>query len=657
MKNSLILIFLAISTIAFATPDHLIFTEIVITPSESEYIKIKNPTSSDIDLSNYYLSDAVDTSLGAFYYNLPSGTNYHSGSGSDFTVRFPDGYILGAGQTIIIAARDDYYFNTYGDSADLVIKTDFRMALDGVPTVGGAPSYLDNTQESLVLFYWDGSSSVLQDVDYFVWGSRLNCVDKTGVSGYHNDTPVSEQQFLAAHVDGEKFQRIGDEGTEADSNGNGITGHDETSEPFTETWQIVTIANTKPQLGLPYYSPESPTTENTITFFCNVSDDSDIDSVILYYKTDDDWVSLEMTGNEGLYQVTAGPFEFAGAVFYYVRAVDDTGLENSTNIYQITVFEPQPVLTVRYIREHWDEYAGQTVTLNGVVTIGSNILRTDFTSAYFQDISGRGFNLYSGSVTDLQKGDSIEVTGTLEEFNGTYELSDFTAQVLAINVPIPAVDTVDIENLVNYPSDYEGSYLTIHGTVAERADNVGGGSNVIVEDVTGRTTVRIWNSTNALYNSLGVLQNEELDTLLTVGNMVEISGVVSLYNGEAQILLGYAEDAKAYIPGEPGSECTKLTVAPYPFVPKLGEVIKYTYEYPSNCRVILRVYDMSGRFITTLEDNYFALSWKKDNTWDGRNELNQLVSPGTYLFHLEATNRTTGKTQTDIAPVVIGVKF
>lgn len=640
-----------------AAPDHLIFSEVVITPGDGEYIRITNPTVQDVNMGNYYLTDAVDTVNGKFYYNLPSGSNYHSGSATDFTARFPDNFILAAGSSITIAVDSAKFNNYYSEKADLAIKDNFRPAVNGINTIGGAPVYLDDIQESLILFYWDDIAAVVKDVDYLVWGSRLNCVDKTGVSGYGNDTPVSQQQYVAAHVVDEKFQRINDEGGEVASNGNGITGHDETSEPFTETWQIAAVANTKPQLDQPYYLPQNPTSDEEITFYCNITDDSAVDTVMLFYKLDGDWLTAEMSLVGSIYQVTISPLNSAGVLTYYIRAVDDTGLENSTNIGQITVVEPQPTLTIQTIRDHWDEWEGETVSLTGVVTIGSGILRTDFTSAYFQDFSGRGLNLYSNATTDLQKGDSIEVTGVLEEYNGVHELSDFTFQRIAADVPIPGVVTVPIAALNSAPADYEGTYLTINGTVAERADNIGGGSNILIEDVTGRTTVRIWNSANVLVNSLGEIVNDELDSLLTTGNMVEIRGVVSLYNSEAQILLGYAEDVQPWIPGEPGQERTKLTVAPYPFVPKLGEVIHYSYEYPSNSRVILRVYDMAGRFVISLEDDYFALSWKKENTWDGRNELNELMSPGTYIFHLESTNRTTGKSAYDIAPVVIGVKF
>ena len=41
--------------------------------------------------------------------------------------------------------------------------------------------------------------------------------------------------------------------------------------------------------------------------------------------------------------------------------------------------------------------------------------------------------------------------------------------------------------------------------------------------------------------------------------------------------------------------------------------------------------------------------------WDGRNELGQIVLPGTYLVHIESYNFFTGKTFKDIAPIVVGV--
>ena len=41
---------------------------------------------------------------------------------------------------------------------------------------------------------------------------------------------------------------------------------------------------------------------------------------------------------------------------------------------------------------------------------------------------------------------------------------------------------------------------------------------------------------------------------------------------------------------------------------------------------------------------------------DGRDQLGQIVSPGTYIMHMEVMNPVTGETQTDAAPIVVGVK-
>ena len=39
--------------------------------------------------------------------------------------------------------------------------------------------------------------------------------------------------------------------------------------------------------------------------------------------------------------------------------------------------------------------------------------------------------------------------------------------------------------------------------------------------------------------------------------------------------------------------------------------------------------------------------------WDGRDHLGQIVSPGTYLIHIEAMNFQTGVTSSGMVPVVV----
>ena len=91
------------------------------------------------------------------------------------------------------------------------------------------------------------------------------------------------------------------------------------------------------------------------------------------------------------------------------------------------------------------------------------------------------------------------------------------------------------------------------------------------------------------------------------------------------------------------------------------ERLDYSFSFPSNSRVIIRVFDISGRFITTLADKYYASSGivrreEHHSSWDGTNHMGQVLSPGTYLMHMEASNFQTGETTIDVAPVVIGTR-
>ena len=89
----------------------------------------------------------------------------------------------------------------------------------------------------------------------------------------------------------------------------------------------------------------------------------------------------------------------------------------------------------------------------------------------------------------------------------------------------------------------------------------------------------------------------------------------------------------------------------------MGETLDFSYSFPTKSRVIIRIYDLSGRFITSLLDKYYSNAGTVDSSaWDGRDQLGQIVPPGTYIMHMEIMNPVTGKTQTDAAPIVVGVK-
>ena len=648
-------------SVTFGQADHIIFSEIVLTPSDGEYVEITNPTAADIDLSDYYLTDATDNASGKVYYKLPSGTDYWSGSGFDFICRFPTGYLLAAGSSIKVSLRDnDSYVSTFGEPADLALDNDMLDVVDGANTKGTAAARkLDNSSEMLVLFYWDGSSSRVKDVDYLLWGDNSFAIDKSGVSGYQSDTPVLSQSYMSIHTTNEKLIRAATlgEGIETQAGGNGITGHDETSEPLSETWVIASLISSKPDISDLSLTPSLPTSEDVLVFEVTVTDDEGIASVNLKYEFQSENVSVSMSeGASSVYSVQVGPLDTPGSLVYSVVAEDITGLKDSTSKVAVSISEPPEDMTIASLLDDLESFVGQIIEIDGVVTVPAGRLRTNFTEAFLQDESGRGIILYSTDLdTSFTRGDSVLVVAEVDEFDGKPELIYSSITVLKQNAKVP-VEEIAISEFNTLKYGY--TFVKVWGKIISRSDPYGTntGANISLQDASGEvTTMRIWNSTNILFNDDMQLINLELDSLLQVGQIIEVSGIGGEYSGASQLQPAYASDISEKLEGQTGSFEATLSVSPYPFVPQLGEVIKYSYSFPSDARIKLRVFDTAGRLIATLYDEYRGLSFYKEATWNGRDNLNRLVPSGTYLMHLDIIDSVTGKNHQKVAPVVIAV--
>jgi len=245
--------------------DHLLISEISVTPTAGEYVEIFNPTAAVIDLTNVYVYNATfnaaDGGLGCKYFLQPSGAACGDAFG-DFNLRFPPGALIGPSelQTIAVTGAVNYCF-TYG-CATAAAKPTYEIAPPTgddftVPNMGGAwdpnPAnfpdagfqggygFLTNASEDLVLYSWDGTSSTVRDIDYVVWGASLGVrTDKTGIAGYTADTPVASQlPAPGAPAVTQSIQRVClNEGAETRGGGNGVTGHNETSENLTNDFVL-----------------------------------------------------------------------------------------------------------------------------------------------------------------------------------------------------------------------------------------------------------------------------------------------------------------------------------------------------------------------------------------------------------------------------------
>jgi hypothetical protein len=261
---------------------HLLISEFAVTPTPGEFVEVFNATEDTLDLSNYYISDYVRTVDAEGYWRLVDRSLVPFSD--EFLVHFPAGTKLPPGAAFVVSLHDDpLFFGVFEVAPDfeLIVDASGNLVADGDeipemvdpgPEFEGRPysipnptfdSYLSNGEESIIVFFWDGESDLVQDVDYVQWGDGGANVtpNKSGFavdgpdagnapSTYLPDTDAQAQQFIApaGHDPGFTMTRVDyTEGTERKLGGNGLTGHDETSENFTATW----ITNAAPSLGTP----------------------------------------------------------------------------------------------------------------------------------------------------------------------------------------------------------------------------------------------------------------------------------------------------------------------------------------------------------------------------------------------------------------------
>ncbi len=251
-KRSLLFFVLTMGFTLFGQADHLLLTEVVLTPTDGEYVEIANFTGAEVSLANYYLSDDMDYAL------LPGA----SGDGpvpdigtSDFLVKFPDDAVIMNGEVLVIAFSGTGFNTTYTLTADFEIKGTDDLVADMEMLYGSASSGLTNSGEQVTLFYWDGESDLVMDVDMAIIGtpsSSNTIANKTEISvdGPDADSDASNyltDAFTMPQMEsdpgfGFSAKRIDFEGDEVATGGNGITGHDETTEDITVTWDAGTTA-------------------------------------------------------------------------------------------------------------------------------------------------------------------------------------------------------------------------------------------------------------------------------------------------------------------------------------------------------------------------------------------------------------------------------
>ncbi|MDC0678926.1 thrombospondin type 3 repeat-containing protein [Sorangium atrum] len=187
---------------------------------------------------------------------------------SDFIVRFPAGAVIQPGETQYVAIAGGECFRTscgvtspftgYGIYPTYEIATGAATTTSPavpdmlVPVTNGVGTAwgFTNGGEPVILFYWDGMTNLVTDVDYVFYGTAgpQAPVSKTGVTvngwTYLPDTADNAALHapLSTNTTTVNTCRVDlSETGQVTMGSNGVSGRDEASEPWSTTWTACAV--------------------------------------------------------------------------------------------------------------------------------------------------------------------------------------------------------------------------------------------------------------------------------------------------------------------------------------------------------------------------------------------------------------------------------
>jgi len=199
-----------------------------------------------------------------------------------------------------------------------------------------------------------------------------------------------------------------------------------------------------------------------------------------------------------------------------------------------------PSLTnIAEIQNDIDTFNGQTVIVQGIVTIGDDLLFPGRTKFYIQDESGRGIQVYNSDELEetYNRGDFIEVMGMVELFNDDVEITNPTITLIDTGYNLPEPYEIQGTETVSM----NGTWAIATGELTDYWHYTSGSTEftalTITSDNGSETQTMFWNSA---VPASELTQFEEM-----LGEELAISGVVSFYNGAVQLTCGYFIDIQS----------------------------------------------------------------------------------------------------------------
>lgn len=184
------------------------------------------------------------------------------------------------------------------------------------------------------------------------------------------------------------------------------------------------------------------------------------------------------------------------------------------------------------IAEAEAEPLGSFVTVSGIITSPPGDIRGSYT--HIQDTSG-GIRIFESSLESqgLEFCDRIEVSGTLAEFGGDFQLTGVTVNEVEKNAAEPQPELVTTAQIVAAglasANKLLGEFVRVEN--AELVGDFGTGGlnfrNGLIDTGDGRAQIRLEGAVAA--------DDAAIDALFTLGKCYDIVGVLGAFNGAGQL--------------------------------------------------------------------------------------------------------------------------
>jgi hypothetical protein len=591
------------------TAPKVLISEIVTSPTEGEFAEIYNPNDETVDLTNYYFTDATYTgNPPSLYWNIVTGSGYGGGTFGDWNAKFPEGATIGPHEFQTVAFNGDSDFvSLYGVNPTYEIdQAEFASGIpDGIPdmleaapgSIFGPDSThnpgLTNGDEVVILYYWDGTTDLVGDVDYLLYNTASptpndEATSKTGVtidgpdpdtlkSAYLPDTDVSLQRSAPnEYTLGHSTHRIDySEGNQIQSGGNGVTGGDETSENLDATF----TANSVP-------SPNGPRIPTSVSLqpIHNAAQAT--------LATIDIYVNGVLVGDNWDFR-TAQPF---------IPLLSDVPLNigvafsNSTSVND----------TIRNFSAVLEPGKDYTAVLSGVLT----------PVLYADNPDGRSIALDFFDTDNAQKVSSTVGNVDLQVMNGVTDAPKLDVKVAG--TPIVLVDNLGYGDFSGYVSLSPDMY-TLEVTDSSGSTSYGSFTADLSALADSAITVFASGFLDPSANQNGPALG--LFAVFPSGNVVELTNVVGIKeNGNLPTTFAISQNY------------------PNPFNPTTS--IKY--QLPQTADVTITIYNLLGQKVRTLvndkkEPGYYEVEW------NGLNDHDVQVATGLYIYRIKAADFVRSK--------------